>query len=294
MEEATEQLQEWKDKLESFNTKVPTPESRPVEIVQEDNSTIPHIDLVGQKKTEDKEIVVDNTDRFADSDEHLFDTIEKLKTIEDGFDPDEVMFDMVEEPEVDKDKQLEEFKKREQEELAALQEYARKAMEENATTVTVEEALKMSEAESVETPIQEERIKPDLTEVIEPEAEIEKPEDVIKNSKPRVMRTIRPTEDRPPKPILSNWQRAELLDNFHKEHGNFEDVQDYVQNEEQGDTTTWKKIKNKTTTEEDYHLRMEQRIEDLMAKVEAGETKLEDLTAEDRQVIMDIRNQNEV
>ena len=274
MEEATEQLQEWKDKLESFNTKVPTPESRPVEIVQEDNSTIPHIDLVGQKKTEDKEIVADNT--------------------LDGFDPDEVMFDMVQEPEVDKDRQLEEFNKREQEELAALQEYASKAMEENATTVTVEEALKMSEAESVETPIQEERIKPDLTEVIEPEAEIEKPKDVVKNSKPRVMRTIRPTEDRPPKPILSNWQRAELLDNFHKEHGNFEDVQDYVQNEEQGDTTTWKKIKNKTTTEEDYHLRMEQRIEDLMAKVEAGETKLEDLTAEDRQVIMDIRNQNEI
>jgi len=274
MEEATEQLQEWKDKLESFNTKVPTPESRPVEIVQEDNSTIPHIDLVGQKKTEDKEIVADNT--------------------LDGFDPDEVMFDMVQEPEVDKDRQLEEFNKREQEELAALQEYASKAMEENATTVTVEEALKMSEAESVETPIQEERIKPDLTEVIEPEAEIEKPKNVVKNSKPRVMRTIRPTEDRPPKPILSNWQRAELLDNFHKEHGNFEDVQDYVQNEEQGDTTTWKKIKNKTTTEEDYHLRMEQRIEDLMAKVEAGETKLEDLTAEDRQVIMDIRNQNEV
>ena len=294
MEEATEQLQEWKDKLESFNTKVPTPESRPVEIVQEDNSTIPHIDLVGQKKTEDKEIVVDNTDRFADSDEHLFDTIEKLKTIEDGFDPDEVMFDMVEEPKVDKDKQLEEFKNREQKELAALQEYSRKAMEENATTVTVEEALKMPEAESVETPIQEERIKPDLTEVIEPEAEIEKPKNVVKNSKPRVMRTIRPTEDRPPKPILSNWQRAELLDNFHKEHGNFEDVQDYVQNEEQGDTTTWKKLKNKTTTEEDYHLRMEQRIEDLMAKVEAGETKLEDLTAEDRQVIMDIMNQNEI
>ena len=152
----------------------------------------------------------------------------------------------------------------------------------------------MSEAESVETPIQEERIIPDLTEVIEPEAEIEKPKDVVKNAKPLVMRTIRPKDDTPPKPILSNWQRAELLDNFHKEHGNFEDVQDYVQNEEQGDTTTWKKIKNKTTTEEDYHLRMEQRIEDLIAKVEAGETKLEDLTAEDRQVIMDIMNQNEV
>ena len=39
---------------------------------------------------------------------------------------------------------------------------------------------------------------------------------------------------------------------------------------------------------------MEQRIEELMAKVDAGELKLEDLTAEDRQVIMDIRNQNEI
>jgi len=277
MEEATEQLQEWKEKLEAFNKKVPKPEIKTVEIIQEDDSTIPHIDLVGQKKTEDKEIVVDNT--------------------LDGFDPDEVMFDMVEEPEVDKDKQLEEFKKREQEELAALQEYSRKAMEENATTVTVEEALKMSEAESVETPIQEERIKPDLTEVIEPEAEIEKPEDVIKNSKPRVMRTIRPTEDRPPKPILSNWQRAELLDNFHKEHGNFEDVKEYVQNEEQNDNTLWQQVnksKKKLTSQEEYHRRSEQRIEQLMLKVDNGESSLEDLTAEDRQVIIDINNQNKV
>ena len=272
MEEATEQLQEWKDKLESFNTKAPTPESRPVEIVQEDNSTIPHIDLVGQKKTEDKEIVADNT--------------------LDGFDPDEVMFDIVQEPEVDKDKQLEEFKKREQEELAALQEYASKAMEENATTVTVEEALKMSEAESVETPIQEERIKPDLTEVIEPEAEIEKSKDVVKNSKPRVMRTIRPTEDRPPKPILSNWQRAELLDNFHKEHGNFEDVKEYVQNEEQNDKTIWHLMGAKNVTSEmNYRERVEARINDLMTKIENKEILLSDLSDEDQKVILDIQNQ---
>ena len=39
---------------------------------------------------------------------------------------------------------------------------------------------------------------------------------------------------------------------------------------------------------------MEQRIEDLMAKVEAGDVQLEDLTPEDRQVIIEIRNQNEV
>ena len=92
---------------------------------------------------------------------------------------------------------------------------------------------------------------------------------------------------------IRDRQRAELLDNFHKEHGNFEDSKDYVQNEEQGETTNWKKIKTKLTTEEDYHLRMEQRIEDLMAKVDAGEIKLEDLTPEDRQVIIEIRMQNE-
>ena len=264
MQEATEQLQEWKDKLEAFNKKIPKPEIKPVEIIQEDNEVIPHIDLKGQKKTEDKEIVAH---------------------IEDGFDPAEVMFDLdPPKPEVDAIEQIEKFKQREEEEKKALEKIAEKARKEYEDLdidgfrpgkvvkqkVTVEEALKMPEAESVQTPIQE-RIKPDLTEVIEPEIEVS-----------------------PPKPILSNWQRAELLDNFHKEHGNFEDVEDYIQNEEQNDKTTWKKIKNKTTTEEDYHSRMEQRIEDLMAKVEAGDVQLEDLTPEDRQVIIEIRNQNEV
>jgi hypothetical protein len=263
MEEATDQLREWKTKLESFNQRVEKPEDKPVEIIQEDNDVIPHIDLKGQKKTEDKEIVADNT--------------------KDGFDPDEVMFDL-DPPPVDKEKQLEEFKRREQEEKENLERIAEKARKEYEdhniegfrpgkvikNKTTVEEALKMPEAESVHTPIQE-RIKPDLTEVIEPEKEVS-----------------------PPKPALSNWQRAELLDNFHKEHGNFEDVAEYVQNEEQNENTAWKKIKTKTTTEEDYHHRMEQRIEDLMAKVDSGEIKLEDLTPEDRQVIIEIRNQNEV
>ena len=148
----------------------------------------------------------------------------------------------------------------------------------------------MSEAESVETPIQEERIKPDLTEVIEQEVEIEKVKDVVKNSKPRVMRTIKPAEDKPPKPILSNWQRAELLNNFHKEHGNFEDVKEYVQNEEQNEKSLWHKSKN-MTSEIDYHERMEQRINKLMSKIENREIKLEDLSEDDQRVINEINNQ---
>ena len=53
MEQATEQLREWKDKLDAFNQKVEPPETKPVEIIQEDNTTIPYVDLKGQKKTED-------------------------------------------------------------------------------------------------------------------------------------------------------------------------------------------------------------------------------------------------
>ena len=277
MEEATEQLRQWQDKLEAFNKKVPQPEQKPVEIVQEDNDVIPHIDLVGQKKTEDKEITVYN---------------------EDAFDPDEVMFDMITEPAVDKAKQLEEFKKREQEEKAELERIAEEAKQEEVTT-TVEEALKMSEAESVETPIKE-RTKPDLTEVIEPETSIEEPKPQKKSSMgmlgTRLVKEKSGKVVEPPKPILSNWQRAQLLDNFHAKHGNFEDVEEYVQNEEQNDNTLWQQVnksKKKLASEEEYHRRMEERLEDIMSKLDKGELKLQDLTPEDRQVIIDIKNQNE-
>ncbi len=59
MEKATSQLKEWKEKLDLFNSKVPKPNAEaPVEIIQEDNS-VPHIDLKGQKKTDEEEIAVD-------------------------------------------------------------------------------------------------------------------------------------------------------------------------------------------------------------------------------------------
>ena len=294
MEAATEQLREWKQKLEEFNAKVPQPKYQPVEIIQEDKDTVPHIDLKGKKKTEDKEIVADNmTDGFDPAE------VEGYEEFNSKYDQDKKL----------KEEQLERFKQREKEEQKAREEVARKAKEEEITA-TVEEALKMNESESVMTPIEEptiseqieeamesERTRPDFTEVIEPEAQIEKPKDIVKNSKPRVMRTLKRTEGKPPKPVLSNWQRAELLNNFHKEHGNFEDVKEYVQNEEQNETTLWQKAnqsRKRLTSEEDYHQRMEQRIEDLMARIDAGEITLEDLTPEDRQVIIEINKQHEV
>ena len=79
-----------------------------------------------------------------------------------------------------------------------------------------------------------ERTRPDFTEVIEPEAEKpnEEPKDVVKNAKPLVMRTIKPMEDTPPKPILPNPaemtddQRNLMLDQFHNKNGKYEDISD--------------------------------------------------------------------
>ena len=261
MEEATETLKEWKEKLEAFNNKVPKPVDQPVEIIQQDDGIVPHIDLKGKKKTEDKEIVVDNT--------------------KDGFDPDEVMFELFDHtPKVDAIEQLEEFKKREEEEQKALEEVARKAREEEEAPA---------------------RTRPDFTEVIEPEQAVqEMMEDPIK----ALEEDLRIEKGTPRKTLQADMSELAIEPEIGEFVGGYKPTfvkksqekvrtDAYVQNEEQTEATNWKKIKTKTTTEEDYHQRMEQRIEDLMAKVDAGEVKFEDLTPEDRQVIIDIRMQNE-
>ena len=276
-EDAEKQLAEWKAKLDTFNLKVPKPEEKPVEIIQE-QETIPHIELKG-----------------------------KVDDLKDGFDPAEVegyeeFNKNYEKPStVEEESQIEKFKKREKAEQEALEEYARKAREEDVTA-TVEEALKMHESESVQTPIEKEptiseqieeamtseRLRPDFTEVIIPEKAVTGTGSLgqvkIDTKNNKVVK--------PPKPQLSNWQRAELLDNFHKEHGNFEDVQEYVQNEEQNDKTRWQRSKN-ITSEEEYHQMMEARIDDLITKIERNEIQLSDLSNEDQKVILDVLNQKD-
>jgi hypothetical protein len=175
MEQATAQLKDWQEKLDAFNKKVPQPSTQAVEIIQ--------------KKTEDKEIVAENTD---------------------GFDPDEVKYDMeTKRPdpadvlrEIEKEKQEEEFKKREQQEKEALEEVARKAREEES-----------------------QRIKPDLTEVIEPEKPKKESMGMIGQ---RIVEKGKVVS--PPKPLtpagLSDFERTGLLNKFHQEHGKFEDISD--------------------------------------------------------------------
>ena len=53
------------------------------------------------------------------------------------------------------------------------------------------------------------------------------------------------------------------------------------------------KYKKRLTSEEDYHQRVEARINDLITKLDNKEIKLSNLSDEDQKVIMDILNQNE-
>ena len=274
MEEATATLKEWKDKLDVFNSKVPKPDAEaPVEIIQEDSS-VPHIDLVGQKKTEDKEIVVDN--------------------LKDGYDPAEVegFLEFNDKPEPAED-QIEKFQQREKEEKEALEEYARKAQE--------EELVEKSISQEIEEAMEPERTRPDFTEVIEPERAVqemmEDPKKAMEENVEVVKETARKTVEADMSKLAIEPEIGEFTGGykpmFVKKSQEKINKDAYVQNEEQNEKTTWKKIKAKTTSEEQYHEMQEKRIDDLMTKLDAGEIKMEDLTPEDRQVIIDIRMQNE-
>ena len=278
MEQATEQLKEWKEKLEAFNKKVPQPESKPVEIIQEDNEVIPHIDLKSQKKTEDEEIVADN--------------------IKDGFDPDEVMFEMEANPEKDEDKQLEEFKKREEEEKAELERIAEEARKEDVTT-TVEEALKMTEAESVETPIQEDRIKPDLTEVIEPEVQLEKVgKDTVGKLGTVLVKDKKVVQ--PPKPELPNpaemtdEDRKNLLDVFHNQNGEFENISAEELKMERDESNRAQYLADVSLTKEEAEKQgpiTESRLaffQDMIDDILRGDTTFENVPEENRKIIAQI------
>jgi hypothetical protein len=291
MEKATTQLQDWKEKLDAFNTKLPKPNAEvPVEIIQQDDS-VPHIDLKGQKKTEQEEIVVDKElqemkfeqrikneaaeleriskeakeeEEYLAHEQALADYAESFKE-KDGFDEDEVAYDM--------------------------------------TPVKTPEPAKEEPtiAEQIEEVMEPERTRPDFTEVIEPEQAVQ---EMMENPKKAIEEDLRIEHEIARKSPLADMNEIAIEPEigaftsgykpaFVKKSQEKINKDAYVQNEEQTDKTNWKKIKTKSTSEEQYHEKLEQRIEDLMAKVDAGEIKLEDLTPEDRQVIIDIRMQNE-
>ena len=210
MEQATEQLKEWKEKLDAFNKKVPKPEDRPVEIIQEDL----------QKKTEDKEIVADNLKDGFDPDEvEGYDEFNK-KYEGKTSDPADVIKAIKREEEEEKQEQIERFKKREEEERKALEEYSRKAREDEQ-----EHLYEQSISEQIEEAMEPERLKPDFTEVLEPETPIEKPsKNTVASLGARIVEDKTGKVVPAPKTEMTDEERTGMLNKFHQEHGKFEDI----------------------------------------------------------------------
>ena len=316
IDKATAQLQDWKEKLESFNKKVQKPNAEaPVEIIQEDDS-IPHIDLKGKKKTEDKIIVAENMkDGFDPTEVEGFEEFNSKYEEPEYQDPAKVIEEIKVEQEAEaKAKQLEEFKKREKEEQEALEEVARKAEQEELDQIIAdhEESLfydrfKKEEkedpgiAEQIEEAMEPERTRPDFTEVIEPEQAVqemmENPKKAMEEKVEIVKETARKTVEADMSKLAIEPEIGEFTGgykpSFVKKSQEKINKDAYVQNEEQTEKTNWKKIKSKVASEEQYHEMQEKRIADLMSKLDTGEIQMEDLTPEDRQVIIDIRMQNE-
>jgi len=214
MEQATEQLKQWQEKLEKFNERVPKPEDRPVEIIQEDDNTVPHIELNGQKKTEDEEIGVDKElqqmrfDRYDIQHEKKLLEVARKAREEDAFDPEEVKYDM------ETPKQTRDF----------LEEQAR---EDEITRLSMLESKRQAEERRAK---EQQRIKPDLTEVIEPEVKIEDKKTPTMGTLGQRMVDNKGRVVEPPKPALkdpksiTDQERTAMLNLFHQQHGKFQDI----------------------------------------------------------------------
>jgi hypothetical protein len=283
MEKATSQLKEWKEKLDSFNSKVPKPNAEvPVEIIQQGDDSIPHIDLKSQKKTDQEEIVVDKElqemkfERYDRENEKKIAEVVKKAKLDDGFNLDEHKYDMDPVTNLKWDKE---------EELVKI----------------IEQHEEPTISQQIEEVMEPERTRPDFTEVIDPEVAVQEmmqdPKKAMEENVQIVKETARKTVEADMSKLAIEPEIGEFTGGykpmFVKKSQEKINKDAYVQNEEQTDTTVWKKIKAKLTSEDQYHEMQEKRIEDLMSKVDAGEIRIEDLTPEDRQVIIDIRMQNE-
>jgi len=293
MEKATAQLQEWKDKLEAFNNKVPQPNAEaPVEIIQQDDGSVTHVgELKGQKKTEQEEIAVDKElqqmrfDRYDIQNETNI--IKAASNANDGFDPDEHEYDTVEVNKPEPRDFLEETQKEQAELNESMKQSKQQTQERKEPTIS----------EQIEEVMEPERTRPDFTEVIELEAKIEEPKDVVKNAKPLVMRSIKPQEPTPPKPDpkdLTDEQRNKMLDQFHNQNGTFEDISDGELKMERDQSNRAQYLADVSLTKEQAEVQApitESRMaffQDIIDDIQRGDTTFENVPEENRNIIAQI------
>ena len=203
------------------------------------------------------------------------------------------MFDAITEPAVDKEKQLEEFKKREAEEQKALEEYARKAQEE-------EEEPTISE--QIEEAMEPERVKPDFTEVIEPEIAVKENKQVVGmlgakmvNKKGKVVEPPKPQKPELPNPAeMTDDERKKMLDVFHNQNGRFEDISSEELKMERDESNRSQFLADVSLTKEDADAQQaitESRMaffQDIIDDILRGNTTFENVPEEHRKVLAQI------
>ena len=145
-------------------------------------------------------------------------------------------------------------------------------------------------SEQIEEVMETERTRPDFTEVLEPEKAVQ---DMMEDPKKAVEENLRIEKNTAMRgslgQVIVKSQNKRVVDKIEPKAPK----EEYVQNEEQDDKTIWQKSLKRLSTEEEYRAKLDKRIDELMAKLDAGEITLEELTPEDRQTIIDIRMQNE-
>jgi hypothetical protein len=285
MDEATEQLREWKEKLEAFNSKVEKPEDEPVEIIQEtDPDNIPHIELNGQKKTEDEEIGVDKElqqmrfDRYDIQHEKKLLEVARKAREEDAFDPEEVKYD------IETPKQTRDF----------LEEQAR---EDELTRLSMLESKRQAEERKAK---EQERIKPDLTEVIEPEAKLEEKKTPTMGTLGQRMVDNKGRVVEPPKPALkdpksiTDQERTAMLNLFHQQHGKFQDITDEELKMERDASNRAQYLADVSLSKEEAEKQgpiTESRMkffQDIIDDILRGDTTFENVPEENRKIIAQI------
>jgi hypothetical protein len=302
MEQATEQLKQWQEKLEKFNERVEKPEDKPVEIIQEtDPDNIPHIELNGQKKTEDEEIGVDKElqqmrfDRYDIQHEKKLLEVARKAREEDGFDPDEHKYDM--EPEKKTRDFLEEQAREDELTRLSMLESKRQAEERKAKEEKKEEP---TISEQIEEAMEPERIKPDFTEVIEPESKIEEKKTPTMGTLGQRMVDNKGRVVEPPKPALkdpksiTDQERTAMLNLFHQQHGKFQDITDEELKMERDASNRAQYLADVSLSKEEADKQgpiTESRMrffQDIIDDILRGDTTFENVPEENRRIIAQI------
>jgi hypothetical protein len=289
-DEIKAQVEDWQSKLKKFNQKAPKHPDKPLEII---------VDQPKPKQTKEEKIRAFDErlraeeaelERVAAETKADIDRIEKNTQTEPYNFEDEIAYD-VESMENTKPQEFDE----ERMDIVAQNgndglQYEKEQKQEPTISEQIEEAM-----ESVQT-----RIKPDLTEVIEPEKAVKQRKGGLIGGvfvdKGKVVTPAPIFKDKTDKEIdkiLSDKPEFDIA----LEDGKKIKVpkKEYVQNSEQEISGNWSKIKDaqsnkdqkRLINDEEYHQRLESRVSDLITKIKTGEQTLEQLSEEDQKLVKD-------